>query len=78
VLNLARYVAKHLTCRVEQELDGPLAIDEELTVFLDGGNYPMWLSLDFRLEESLRQPTGAPGAADRSAKPQPWSFFVVT
>jgi hypothetical protein len=53
-LDLARYVAKHLTCRVVQELDGPLAIDEELAVFLDGGAYPPWLSLDFRLDLGVR------------------------
>jgi hypothetical protein len=53
-LDLARYVAKHLTCRVVQELDGPLGINDELIAFLDGGDYPTWLSVDFRLDVGVR------------------------
>jgi hypothetical protein len=53
-LDLARYVAKHLTCRVVQELDGPLGINDELIAFLDGGAYPTWLSVDFRLDVGVR------------------------
>lgn len=53
-LNLARYVAKHLVCRIVQELPGPTGIDPALIAFLDGGAYPEWLSLDFCLDMSVR------------------------
>lgn len=53
-LNVARYLVKHLVCRVVQEVQGPTGIDPTLMAFLDDGAYPEYLNLDFRLDEGVR------------------------
>jgi hypothetical protein len=53
-MDLARYVAKHMVCRIVQELPPPARIDPALIAFLDGGAYPHWLSLDFCLDVGVR------------------------
>jgi hypothetical protein len=53
-MNLARYVVKHMICRIVQELPPPARIDPALIEFLDRGAYPEWLSLDFCLDVGLR------------------------
>jgi hypothetical protein len=45
--NVARYVVKHLTCRMVQELPGPIQLDTALFEFLDGGD--SGLSADTRV-----------------------------
>lgn len=70
-LNLARYVVKHMVCRIVQELSPPARIDPALIAFLDGGAYPAWLSLDFCLDvgtrDMLRLTRSAPCPEDPSA-----------
>jgi hypothetical protein len=72
-LNLARYLVKHLICRIVQELPGPILLDCSLFEFLDGGPYPECLELDFCFDrgvfEMLRlthsdPPPDDPGAAE--------------
>lgn len=70
-MNLARYVVKHMVCRIVQELPPPARIDPALIEFLDGGAYPDWLSLDFCLDvgvrDMLRLTRSAPSPEDPAA-----------
>jgi hypothetical protein len=39
-LNLARYFAKHICCRLAHDADRAVSLDARLIEFLDGGMYP--------------------------------------
>jgi hypothetical protein len=47
--DLARYVVKHLICRIV-DLPGPVRLDSDLITFLDGGPFPSCLALDVCLD----------------------------
>ena len=70
-LDLARYVVKHLVCRIVQELPGPIRLDEELVSFLNGGAFPACLQMDFALDlsvlEMLRLTRSTPAPEDPEA-----------
>jgi hypothetical protein len=69
--NLARYVVKHLVCRIIHELEAPVRLDKELLAFLAGGPYPSCLQLDFCLDlgvvEMLRLTSSDPAPEDPEA-----------
>jgi hypothetical protein len=51
--NVARYLVKHLVCRIVDELPWPMAIDRDLLRFLGGGAYPAPLALDFCVDRGV-------------------------
>jgi hypothetical protein len=44
--DVARYLVKHLICRITAELPGPTELDADLFEFLDGGPFPESLQID--------------------------------
>jgi hypothetical protein len=48
--DIARYLVKHLICRIVHELPGPIKLDAPLFEFLDGGAFPECLQIDARLD----------------------------
>ena len=48
--NVARYMVKHLLCRIVDELSAPARLPEDFLEFLDGGAYPEMLQLDLRID----------------------------
>jgi hypothetical protein len=53
IADVSRYLVKHLVCRIVDELPGPVRLDPEMLMFLDGGSHPATLSLDFCLDRGI-------------------------
>jgi hypothetical protein len=47
---VARYLVKHLICRIVSDLPGPIRLDADLFGFLDGGDFPGSLQIDTCLD----------------------------
>src|SRR5207248_2584095 len=51
--SVARYLVKHLICRIVNELPGPIRLDAPLFKFLDGGASPECLQIDVCLDRGV-------------------------
>jgi hypothetical protein len=54
-LNLARYFAKHICCRLAHAADRAVLLDARLIEFLDGGMYPQCLGLAPLMDMSVAE-----------------------
>lgn len=65
-----RYVAKHLLCRIVQDLEGPIRLPVVWRDYLDGGSRPASFELDLRLDRSVAAMIAMTSAAPRPEDPE--------